>query len=335
MAPTQTRRQVLAGLAAAAGSGILPPRLASAAEERLETTTLRLLHKPSICGAPQYVAEELLRAEGFTDIRYTKLASSAEVNEAIIQGRGDLDAHFAPQWVSALDSGGAMKILAGVHVGCFVLFGNERVRTISDLKGKSVGVSGIGGSDHLFLAVMAGHIGLDPKQDINWVTSLSPRPDELFAEGKIDACLGLPPVAQDLRARKIGQVVVNSSIDQPWTQYFCCMLGANREFVRDHPVAAKRAVRAVLKATDLCARQPAQAAQRLINGGFTPRYDYALDALTEIPYDRWRDYDAEDTVRFYALRLRDLGFIKSSPQKIIAEGTDWRFFNELKRELKG
>ena len=53
-----------------------------------------------------------------------------------------------------------------------------------------------------------------------------------------------------------------------------------------------------------------------------------------MPYDRWREYDPEDTVRFYSLRLREIGMIKSSPQKIIAEGTDWHFLNELKRELK-
>jgi NitT/TauT family transport system substrate-binding protein len=104
----------------------------------------------------------LLRAEGFTDIRYAKLASSAEVNDAIMQGRADIDAHFAAQWVSAIDSGGGISVLSGVHVGCFELFGDDRVRNIADLKGKSVGVSGSGASDHLFLAVMAAHIGLDP-----------------------------------------------------------------------------------------------------------------------------------------------------------------------------
>jgi NitT/TauT family transport system substrate-binding protein len=50
---------------------------------------------------------------------------------------------------------------------------------------------------------------------------------------------------------------------------------------------------------------------------------------------RWRDYDPEDTVRFYALRLHEAGMLKSTPQKIIAQGTDWRFLNELKQELKG
>ena len=93
-------------------------------------------------------------------------------------------------------------------------------------------------------------------------------------------------------------------------------------------------LRAILKAADFCATDPAGAARRLVDGGFTQRYDYALQTLSEIPYDKWREYDAEDTMRFYALRLHEAGFIKSSPQKIIADGTDWRFLDELKRELK-
>jgi NitT/TauT family transport system substrate-binding protein len=72
-----------------------------------------------------------------------------------------------------------------------------------------------------------------------------------------------------------------------------------------------------------------------VSNGFATHYDYALQALKEIPYNQWREYDPEETVRFYALRLHELGMIKSSPQKIIAQGTDWRFLNELKRELKG
>jgi NitT/TauT family transport system substrate-binding protein len=129
-------------------------------------------------------------------------------------------------------------------------------------------------------------------------------------------------------------VIVNTAIDRPWSQYFCCLLGGNPEYVRKHPVTTKRVLRAILKAADLCASDPERAARRLVDGGFTARYDYAVQTLNDNPYDKWREYDAEDTIRFYALRLREVGFIKSSPQKIIAEGTDWRFLNELKRELK-
>ena len=112
------------------------------------------------------------------------------------------------------------------------------------------------------------------------------------------------------------------------------MLAANREYAARYPVATKRVIRAVLKAADLCVSEPELAARAIVDGGFAERYDYALQTLTENPYGAWREYDAEDTLRFYALRLHELGMIKSSPKQIIANGTDWRFLNELKRELK-
>ena len=93
---------------------------------------------------------------------------------------------------------------------------------------------------------------------------------QLFAEGKIDAFLGFPPEPQELRARKIGHVVVNSAVDRPWSQYFCCMLARQRGVRPRHPVATKRVARAILKAADLCARRPERAAQQLVDGGFTP-----------------------------------------------------------------
>jgi NitT/TauT family transport system substrate-binding protein len=139
---------------------------------------------------------------------------------------------------------------------------------------------------------------------------------------------------EELRARNVKRVVVNSALDRPWSQYFCCMLAGNSDYVRKYPVATKRVLRAVLKSADLCATEPALVARRLVDGGFTDRYDDALQMLNDLPYDKWREYDAEDTVRFYALRLHEAGMIKVDPKKIISETTDWRFLNELKRELK-
>jgi len=318
----------------AGAAGLVRAPLALAAEGPPETTSVRFMRIPIICHAPQFIAEDLLRAEGFTDVRFVDAASSAEINEAVASGKVDFNMHFAPQWVSVIDGGGAVTVLTGVHVGCFELFGKEGIRSITDLKGKTVGITALGSSDHLFVSVIGAHIGLNPANDIHWVTSQSPTPAELFADDKIDACLGLPPVAQDLRARHVGHVVVNSAMDNPWSQYFCCMLAGNREFVRKYPVATKRVVRAILKAADLCVGEPVRAARSLVDGGFTPRYDYALQTMRDVPYDKWREYDPEDTLRFYALRLHELGFVKSVPQKVIADGSDWRFLNEVKRELK-
>jgi NitT/TauT family transport system substrate-binding protein len=137
-----------------------------------------------------------------------------------------------------------------------------------------------------------------------------------------------------LRARKIGRVILNTATDKPWSDYLCCMAFGNRDFVRAHPIATKRYLRAILKATDMCAAEPERTARLLVDGGFTSQYDYALQTLRELPYNQWREFDPEDTLRFYALRLDEIGMIGSSPNAILAEGTDWRFLNELKRELK-
>jgi NitT/TauT family transport system substrate-binding protein len=209
------------------------------------------------------------------------------------------------------------------------------VRSLKDLKGKRLAVTGLGSSPHVFLSSMLTHVGLDPRTDVGWITKPRAESVELLREGKVDAYMGFPPEPQELRAKRIGHVVVDSAVDRPWSQYFCCMVAANREFVRKHPVATKRALRAFLKATDVCALEPARVARQLVEKKFTAREDYAEATLRGLPYGRWREYNPEDSVRFYALRLHEAGMIKASPPKIIAQGTDWRFVDELRKELKG
>jgi NitT/TauT family transport system substrate-binding protein len=319
----------VAGAAGLAGV----PTLA-AAEPPPETTTVRLARIGGICLAPQYAAEELLRVEGFKDISFVETTSG--VPNAKKMGRGEIDfsMNFAAPLLISIDEGESITLIAGVHPGCFELFAAEGIRGITDLKGKSVGVQALGSSQHVFLASIATYVGLDPLKDINWVTSPSVKPMELFAEGKIDAFLGFPPEPQELRARHLGNVIVNSAVDRPWSQYFCCMVAGNTTFILSNPVATKRVLRAILKTTDLCVSDPARIARRLVERGFTARYDYALQTINEVPYGKWRELEPEDTIRFYALRLHEASMVKSSPQKIIADGTDWRFINELKRELK-
>jgi NitT/TauT family transport system substrate-binding protein len=221
--------------------------------------------------------------------------------------------------------------VAGIHVGCFELFARDGIRSIADLRGKSVGLAA---SPPALFGLMAGQVGLDSAKDIHWITDPSVKPLDLFTEGKIDAFLGFPPEPHELRARHAGHVIFSTAVDQPWSQYFCCKVLDNRDYVRKYPIATKRAMRAILKAADICAADPARAARQVVENGLTDRYDYARQTLSELPYDRWREYAPEDTIRFYALRLHEAGLIKSTPQKIIAENTDWRFLNELRRELK-
>jgi NitT/TauT family transport system substrate-binding protein len=330
----QTRRHFLASLATAGGLASVGTRSACAEDAPIETTTVRFSRSPGICIAPQFVAEELIRAEGLTDFR--NVDEQAGLATVAMLARGDIDfaIDFGTAFVIPIDQGAPVKVLTGVHVGCYELFAHEGINSVHDLKGKNVGAGQNLGSDpHIFVAAMATHVGLDPLKDIKWVTS-DVGGIELFMQRKIDAFVGFPPEPQELRARRIGHVIINSVLDRPWSQYYCCMLAANASYAERYPAATKKVVRAILKATDICASSPERVARLLVDGGYTKRYEPALQALREVSYAKWREYDAEDTLRFFSLRLHEANMIKSSPQKIIADGADWRFLKEIKRELK-
>jgi NitT/TauT family transport system substrate-binding protein len=344
--PPWTRRRFLrgassvglsaAGLALLAGCGSRgTPGGSLPADAPLETTTLRIAWPGNVCAAPMGVAEELLRAEGFADVRYLDTGIGRGIQGSLAEGQADLGQQYAPTFITEIDAGRPILMLAGLHAGCLTLFGSDRVRTMQDLKGKTVAVQGLSSPFHVFLATMLGYVGLDPSHDVTW---LAASPDEslsLLAAGQIEAYMAGPPFEQELRAKGIGHELVNTSADRPWSQYFCCVLAANRDFVQRHPVAAKRALRAILKATDLCASEPERATRTVVERGQITNYDDSLRSLQQIPYGTWREYDPEDSVRFYALRLREAGLVQNAPDKILAQGTDWRFLNELKRELKG
>jgi NitT/TauT family transport system substrate-binding protein len=335
-------RRAFLGTAGVAGAGALLGFKAEseAAEPPPETTRLRLLKTGSICWAPQYIADALLKAEGFTQVDYVDMPTGA-VSVRLASGEADMSLNFVGPNILRIEAGDPVVFLAGIHVGCFEVVATEGIQRIRDLKGKTVAISSINGAEHVFLASIAANVGLDPRQDIRWIAPegnrgayLNEASMRLFLERKADAFLGFPPQPQELRARKVGHVIVNSATDRPWSQYFCCLLTASKEFVRKNPVATRRALRAILKSTDACAADPEGAARALVDKGYTARYESALQVMKELPFNKWREYDPEDTVRFYALRLHEAGMIKSSPQKIIAQGTDWRFLRALKKELK-
>ena len=325
------RRRFLTNTSALAVFSFLGlPRLA-AAEPPPEVKQIHFGYVPAICFAPWYLAEELLHSEGFERVEYV---------ESTITGPGDMGSvdfimNDAPSTLYGLDRGLAAVALAGIHAGCYELFGNERVRAIRDLKGKRVAIDAFGGVAHVFIASTVAYVGIDPRKDIDWrVAGSWADAMRFFVDGKADAFLAGAPQPQELRSRKIGHVIVDTVQDRPWSQYFCCLLIARREFAQKYPVATKRVLRAILKAADICAQEPERAARYIVAKGFEQRYEVALEVLKQLPYRRWREADPEDTLRFHALRLHEGGLITGNPNRLIAGGTDWRFLTDLKKELK-
>jgi len=290
----------------------------------LETRTIRIGYYSVICLAPLIMAKDLLKGEGFTDVQFVDPNT-----------KFDFGMQFSgPSLVT--NAGHGTTMLAGVDTGCWEVFGNDKVTKITDLKGKSIVVSSLGQIEHIYFSLVLAYVGVDPNKDVNFVI----QPDfaeaaKQFADGKVDAIFAWPPFSQEMHAKQIGHTVVDSMVDKPWSQYFCSMLTSFGGFAQKYPMATKRVVRAVLKAADICDREQERTAQAMVDIGITPNYDWALEAIQMIPFNHWHEYDPEDTLRFYALRLRDAGLLEGNLDQIIKEAADWHFLNELTTELKG
>jgi NitT/TauT family transport system substrate-binding protein len=329
-----SRRKFCAGAIACGATSLFGSAHAAGAEPASEVKKIRLAYDIAVCFAPQYLAEEFLRLEGFTQVEWIKQSTSKAL-ASLDSGDADMTMDATPTMVYSIDQGARFVFLAGIHAGCYELFAHEGIQSVRDLKGKRVSVyDTLGGSDHILLSSMLAYVGIDPKS-VTWVPDdKSGTAMQRFIDRKVDAFMGFAPQPQELRARKIGHVILNTTEDRPWSQYFCCALAASREFVARYPAATKRVLRAYLKAADVCAREPERAAHYLAEKGFEPRYEIGLEVIKSLPYARWREANPEDTLRFHALRLHEVGMIKSNPNDLIAKSTNWRFLNELKKELK-
>jgi NitT/TauT family transport system substrate-binding protein len=198
------RRKFLASTSTLVAATLLELPHTVLAEPAPETTKIRLTATPAICLAPQYVAEALLKTEGFTDIQYVKLENPTP-NLAVASGKADISMDAVWGFMARIDAGDPVTVLAGVHLGCYELFGTERVRSIRDLKDKTVSVSQIGDPGFLLTSSMAAYVGLHPGKDIKWIERPPAESMRLLAEGKVDAYMAFPPEPQELRAKRIGQ----------------------------------------------------------------------------------------------------------------------------------
>ena len=334
-----TRRATIGGAAASVGAGLSGIGWETrASEPPPEVTRISFLHDqeiPALCWAPQYIAIELLKQEGFTEVVLGKWLHGQNESQMLASGAVDFAPAVSTDLASAIDRGLDVKVLGGLHPGCIEMYAQKRIRRLKDLKGARVLSTHEGGLEFLFISSMLSYVGLDPVKDVNWV--FEPKYSKwksLFVADKVDLVNAFAPFTYQLEETGVGHVLLDTTMDDPWRNFFCCMIGARGEFVRKYPIATKRALRALAKAQQFCAHDQENAAKKLVELGATKRLDHAKRALRELNYSAWRVYDPAATLRFFSLRLREVGMVKSSPTDIIKRGTDFRFLNELRAELK-
>ncbi|UCD67706.1 MAG: ABC transporter substrate-binding protein [Betaproteobacteria bacterium] len=329
---SMSRRNFLTSASALGAASLFGMPQSASADPPPEITRVTIADTPALCFAPQFVAEELLKFEGFSEVEYVKVVDDIPTTLA---KSADISMFGGPSIIPAIDKGYPISVIGALHEGCWELFAHEPIRSLQDLVGRRIAIRSLGGVEQIWLSSMLAWVGVDPNTEIKWTTTdyWADR-TKSYVDGKVDAFLAFPPEPQRLRRQNVGRVIVNTTQDRPWSQYFCCLLGARNEFIERYPVATKRALRAIMKASDLCSENPDWAAQYLVDKGFEDDYEVALEIIKSLSYSRWRTDNPVDTLRFHSLRLRDAGMIRSTPQQIIERGCNFSFLNELRKELK-
>ena len=306
------------------------------AEAPLEVTSLRLPQTPALCDSAQYLAEKYLSQEGFTEVKFVPFQPPKTSFALVSAGEADFGTDGINNLVARVDAGESLTFLGGFHTGCGAVFGNASIKTVADFKGRTIGVTGtdpLVNIDYNALHALLGNAGLDPAKDVTFTTRPGPVAQfgQAFNEGKYDGFFTAPPGIYQARAANLGHEVVNLMRDKPWSDNYCCGVVANRAFAQKNPVATKRALRALLKASDEAASQPEQAARYIVDKGYRPSYDDMIASFKEMMHNRWRDMDHEASFRLHTINLKAGGLVKGSADKLVSDGANLSFLSELRK----
>jgi NitT/TauT family transport system substrate-binding protein len=299
-----------------------------------ETTTIRIGGRTA-CDPWTWLADDFLKEEGFTDVTVVNTAQS------VLKGESDVGVAYGNYLAAHVDAGSPFVALGGTHVGCMELWAKPGINAIRDLKGKTLVVGKKDPLVNIFYGIwvsMLTSVGVDPAE-VKFIDLNDPNANEIeyFLNGTSDATLTAATQGATLRAnpKNPGKMIFDTTVDRPWSQYYCCLLSTNRSWLNANPNAARRATRAVMRAIDYGAKDRQHAVQIAVDKKVPAAQNAAVlyESIKDLPY-QWRDYDPEETLRFFALRLADGKLIKKTPQQIIADGADFAYFRRLQKELK-
>jgi NitT/TauT family transport system substrate-binding protein len=215
------------------------------------------------CEAPIYVAVEkgFFKDEGL-DVSLIKYSNWSTYKDALGLGGFDITHHLIMMFLKPIEQGMDVKILAGVHRGCLRVQTSTTgsVQTLSDLRGKRIGVPGMGTPPFIFANRALALQGIDPAKDITWKVFPAGELKLALERGDVDAVADSEPIGTILLASGKVKNVADQAVDEPFASEYCCAVVANGKFVANNPKAAAAATRAILKAAKWVEANPRAAA---------------------------------------------------------------------------
>ncbi|MFW7267741.1 ABC transporter substrate-binding protein [Gluconacetobacter sp. Hr-1-5] len=215
----------------------------------------------STCTAAIPVAKE----KGFfarynLDVDYVNFAGSTDqLLEALATGKADGAPGMALRWLKPLQQGFDVKLVAGLHAGCMhMLAPKGGPAKLEDMRGKTIGVTDIGGPDKNFFSIRLKEVGIDPESDIQWRQYPADLLSVALKRGDVQAITGTDPFSY-LYKRQFDLVEIDSNMNGSWAQVACCVIGLRGSLIRNDPAVAAAVTRAILDAGAWVACNPDEA----------------------------------------------------------------------------
>jgi NitT/TauT family transport system substrate-binding protein len=299
--------RVLAGVITLA---LLVGCIASASAQK--SRVVRVGYWGGTCEAPIYIAYEkgIFKKNGL-NVELLKL-DPAVFKESLATGK--LDCYQAtPGDFKAMEQGLDIVLADGVHNGCIqaVAPAGSRIKSVADLKGKTIGTEMVGGAPMAFLSMELLRQHIDPKSGVTWKVYPAPQLSLALEKKEIDAfCTWDPFPAMAVRDQK-ARVFFSNTATKPYSENYCCYVGLNGKVARNEPKLARALVKSFAEAGDWIAKNPKRAAQISIDMKYTGG-DADLNGrlLASYPWIHSNERKARASYTFILKGMKQLGMLE-------------------------
>ena len=266
------------------------------------------------CEAPIFTAVEkgFFKEEGL-EVSLVR-CEWANYKDVLALGGFDVTHHLVMYFLKPIEQGLDVKFTGGIHQGCLRVqaAANGNIRSIADLRGKRIGVPGMGTPPFIFANRVLGANGIDPSKEITWLVFPAGELGLALQKGEVDAIADSEPIGSLLLADKKVRTIADQAADAPYKDEYCCAVLVNGKFYKNNPKASAAATRALLKAAKWVQANPAAAARLSVEKKYlasdVEQNTYAISNLRYIPSVS----GAETAVRLASEEMKRAGMLSPS-----------------------
>jgi NitT/TauT family transport system substrate-binding protein len=267
------------------------------------------------CEAPIYMAAEkgFFKEEGL-DVSLIKYSNWSTYKDALALGEFDITHHLVMLFLKPIEQGMDVKFLAGIHRGCLRVqtSTSSTIHSVEDLRGKRIGVPGMGTPPFIFANRALALHGIDPSKEITWLVFPAGELKLALEKGSVDAVADAEPIGTLLTSSGTVRNVVDQATDEPFASEYCCAVVANGKFLANNPKAAAAATRALLKAAKWVEANPEAAARLAVEKKYlASRPELNAEAISHLRYVPSVS-GAEAAIRSAAVAMKKVGMLNSS-----------------------